>query len=48
MLDSNKDIITRLQFNYDGLTNDDRKCMFVDIACIILGHSKNIALGGCG
>ena len=37
------DIMTKLQISYDGLTNDE-KCMFVDIACVMLGHSKQKAL----
>jgi hypothetical protein len=38
------DIMTRLQMSYNGLVNDDEKCMFVDIACLMLGHPKEKAL----
>jgi hypothetical protein len=37
-------IMARLQISYDGLVNDDEKRMFVDIACVMLGHSKEKAL----
>ena len=38
------DVISRLQISYDNLMNDDDKRMFVDIACFMLGHSKDNAL----
>lgn len=30
------EILTRLKLSYDGLGNEDDKCMFVDIACFVL------------
>ena len=38
------DIRAKLQISYDGLVNDDEKRMFLDIACLMLGHSKEKAL----
>jgi hypothetical protein len=43
-LKNDGDIMTRLRMSYDGLVNDDEKRMFVDIACLMLGHSKDKAL----
>ena len=43
-LKNDGDIMNRLQVSYDGLVNDDEKRMFVDIACLMLGHSKEKAL----
>ncbi|KAG0605274.1 hypothetical protein M758_9G045100 [Ceratodon purpureus] len=37
-------IYTRLKISYDGLNNDEEKNMFEDIACVLLGHSKDIAM----
>jgi hypothetical protein len=38
------DIMTKLQISYDGLTTADEKCIFLDIAWSMLGHSKDKAL----
>ena len=43
-LRSNGDIMTSLKISYDGLLSNDDKCIFVDIACFMVGHPKHIAL----
>ncbi|KAG0561206.1 hypothetical protein KC19_9G045200 [Ceratodon purpureus] len=42
-LSNAKDIFTTLKISYDGL-EDDERYMFEDIACVLLGHSKDIAM----
>ncbi|KAG0606661.1 hypothetical protein M758_9G158500 [Ceratodon purpureus] len=38
------DILQSLKISYDGLTNKDDKQMFVDVACLMLGHPTHVAL----
>ena len=42
-LQKNGDINTSLQISYDGLVEDD-KSMFLDIACVMLGHPERLAI----
>jgi hypothetical protein len=44
VLRNSPDIMSRLKISYDGLGSDDEKHMFLDIACFMLGRSKDIAL----
>ena len=43
-LRNNGEINTSLRISYDGLVNEDDKRLFLDIACFMLGHPKEIAI----
>ena len=43
-LRNHPDVTTCLKISYDGLVNEDDRSIFVDIACFMLGHPKDIAL----
>jgi hypothetical protein len=43
-LRKNGEIISKLQISYDGLVDNSDKCIFLDIACFMLGHPKEVAM----
>jgi hypothetical protein len=43
-LRKNGDIMRCLQISYYGLADDEDKKMFLDIACFMLGHPKEVAM----
>ena len=43
-LRTNNEIIAKLQMSYDNLDDKSSKCMFLDIACFMLGQLEEVAL----